>query len=409
MPSVSKCSDPIRAHERLALPDLGRTFDAWHRLVEAGEVRGAGLRAHVRRAWRRSRRSGCRPHAMAVPRLTDQETRGLLDRERALIEAARPYVAALSRAAGAQCHAALLCDRHGRVLDVVGDEAGVHGPGRVPGLGSLLSEAEAGANGIGTTLAEGGSVELVGPEHFLADFHPFTSQGTLLRVEGQVVGVLGIWVRRLERTERVHDILVCAARGIEAELLGRSLADAVQRLAPGAGDDRPLEALRQDMVQLQAAARLRLEVAAQSLGEGGDTVDLLVTAERLIRTFHERAALWRDLVDEESGVARAVLLHEHLGRFVALLGTEAECRGITVERGLMVPVIAHVDPRALSRALLRLFLHAFEMAAEGGRVHVMLVQDERRLSGVIHLAASEHTAHREHRLSLEAPVTEVSR
>lgn len=397
----------MRARAQLTGVELGRTFDAWHCLADTGEVCGSRLRAHVRRAWRRARKRGCWPHALQVQRLPDQEAMRLLDRERALIEAARPYVAALSRAAGAQCHVAVLSDRHGRVLDVVGDDASVHGPERIPGPGALLSEAVAGANGIGTPLAEEDYVELVGPEHFIADFHSFTSQGTPLRVEGQVVGALGIWVKRLERTDRVHDILVCAARGIEAELLGRHLADAVQRLSPAARDQRPLEALRQDIVQLQAAARLRLEVAAQLLGEGGDTVELLVAAERLIRTFHERAILWRDLVDEESGVPCAVRLHEHLGRFVALLGTEAESRGIRVERGPMVPVIAHVDPRALSRALLRLFLHAFDVAAEGGRVHVTLLRDERNLSGVIQLAASGHCAgSREHWLSLEAPASE---
>ena len=407
MPSISRSSEAWnRTGAYVARPDLGRTFEAWYHLARAGEVHGQSLRGHVRRAWLRASKNGCRPHSMRLRRLSDEDTLVLLDHENALIEAARPYVAALSRAAGDAQHAVVLSDCHGRVLDVVGDEDSVRARHRVPGPGDLLSEAVAGANGIGTPLAEGNYVELVGPEHFIAEFHSYTSQGAPLRVEGEVVGVLGMWVKRLESTARVHDILVCAARGIEVELLARHLSASVQRLQPAGDDDRPLEALRQDIVQLQAAARLRLEVAAQLHGEGADTLELLMAAERLIQTFHERATLWRDLVDDESGVPCAVLLHEHLGRFVDLLGTEAETRGVEMEPGPVMPVIANVDSRALSRALLRLFLRALGAAGQGGRVRVTLAHDAGRAAGIVRLQTSSTRVGGAQGFSLEVPAME---
>lgn len=408
MPSISRSSEEwSRGGGYVARPDLGRTFEAWYHLARAGEIQGQSLRLHVLRAWLRASENGCRPESMRLRRLSDEETLVLLDRESALIAGARPYMAALSRAAGDAPHAVVLSDCDGRVLDVVCDEHSVRSRHRVPGPGDLLSESVAGANGIGTPLAEGSYVELVGPEHFIAAFHSYTSQGTPLRVDGQVVGALGMWVRRLESTARVHDILVCAARGIEVELLARHLAASIQRLQPAADDDQPLEALRQDIVQLQAAARLRLEAAARLHGEGADTLELLIAAERLLQTFHQRATLWRDLVDDESGVPCAVLLHDHLDRFMDLLGTEAELRGVKMEPGPVTTVMAHVDSRALSRSLLRVFLRAFAAAGQGGRVRVTLAHDADRAAGVIRLQTSSTSAGGEQAFSLEAPAMEA--
>lgn len=395
MPSVLKRSVLVRAAAYPASLDIGRTFDAWHRLAEMGEVWGANLRAHVRRAWWRSRRSGCCPRSLRMQRLATPEAVRLRDREHALSEAARPYVVALSRAVGALPHAVVLCDRHGRTIDALspepsepGEPSDAHAPEHTPGPGALLAEAAAGANGIGTCLVEGRYAELVGPEHLLAAFHPFSSQGIPIRVDGRVVGALGLWAQGLDQPGALRGMMAGAARGIEVALVGRRLADMVQRLTPATEEHGYLEALRQDVVQLQAAARLRLEMAAEICGMGGDADALLAGSERLIRCFHERASLWRDLVGEEEGAPRTVWLHDHLSRFLALLGTEAQTRGITVERGPMASVLARVNPRALSRALLRLFLHAFDVAAEGGRVHVTLLQDEHGLSGIIQVKAS---------------------
>jgi len=76
----------------------------------------------------------------------------------------------------------------------------------------------------GHPLAEDGYVEIVGPEHFIAGFQQVTCQGIPLRDgAGQVVGALSTSVRRHEVSRRLHDMLLCAAHGIEAELLRASL------------------------------------------------------------------------------------------------------------------------------------------------------------------------------------------
>jgi hypothetical protein len=113
--------------------DLGRTREAWKQFVKLGDVRGQRVRPHVVRAWQRSVAGGCSPYMMKADVLSPRESSALLSQEHPLIDAARPFMAALSRAAGHERHAAMLGDRAGRVLDVLGDEASVHGPEAVQG------------------------------------------------------------------------------------------------------------------------------------------------------------------------------------------------------------------------------------------------------------------------------------
>lgn len=204
-------------------PDRARTLAAWRAFVATGQIPRGELREHIDRAWRRAHAAGCRPDMPRAERLDPLETAQLLEREADLIAAARPYMSALSRAAGDARHAAMLADRDVVLLDVIGDEATVHDPD-FPCPGSRMSEPFAGSNGLGTPIAEGRYVELEGPEHFIEGFHAFTCQGTPLRgADGELAGVLSTSVRSTSASERLREIMLCAAHGIEAELLRRRL------------------------------------------------------------------------------------------------------------------------------------------------------------------------------------------
>jgi sigma-54 dependent transcriptional regulator, acetoin dehydrogenase operon transcriptional activator AcoR len=149
-------------------------FRAHEQYVSIGKLSPALLREPVFRAWERSHLQGASALRAKAIQLEPLETERLLESKKEIILAAQPYLRALSKAAGSVPHAAMLGDAQAIVLDVKGDEQTVHGPVSVPGPGSLLDEGACGANGIGTPLAEGAYAELVGPEHFIGGFHPFT-------------------------------------------------------------------------------------------------------------------------------------------------------------------------------------------------------------------------------------------
>lgn len=342
--------------------------------VARGRLSADLLREPVFRAWERSHLLHADPLRLKADHLDERDTERLLDRERWLIAASQPYMVALSRAAGNERHAAMLGDAEGFVLDVLGDEESVHGPTSVPGPGSLLTEAVAGANGIGTPLSEGGYVELVGPEHFIEGFHPFTCQGIPIHdPESRVIGSISTSVRRPEAGRRIREILLCAAHGIEAELLRGRLEEDVRRvLASGGMDEGLIEKLRQDVVQAQTGARLQVETAARGLSRNRfeGAMRILQLAERSIDSFRRQSALWHNLVSGETGASRPIGLDLIVRDLVELLATEAATGAIDLVVGDLEPATIEADPRAVARTLFGCFLRAFDAARGGGAVQV---------------------------------------
>lgn len=349
--------------------------EAHRRYVSVGKLCPELLREPVFRAWERSHVSGASARRLKAVVLEANETERLLSAEEPLIRAAKPYMRALSQAAGEDHHyAAMLGDSRAVVLDVVGHEQNARGPEGVPVPGSLLAESVSGANGIGSPLAEGGYVEIIGPEHFVEGFHLFTCQGIPLRdPDGAVVGVICVSGRRPQMVQRLREILVCAARGMEVELLRSRIEEDVKRVvATGELDEALLEKLRQDLVQSQAAARLEVELAAKSLGRSRPVeyaTKLLSLAQRSMDSFQRQGALWRDLVSRARGASCVIDLDARLAVLAELLKTEAATSGITIEIEQAdegISVLA--DPQKLSRDLFRAFLFAFDAAQGGGLV-----------------------------------------
>jgi sigma-54 dependent transcriptional regulator, acetoin dehydrogenase operon transcriptional activator AcoR len=278
-------------------------FSAWKKFIEAGNISEAEVSPSVLRAWKRSYEQGCSPFLMKASVLSPNETRQLLEDKKDFLQAAKPYLKALSRAAGNERHAAMLADENAIVLEIIGDEETVRDP-TFPGPGTLLSEELAGANGIGSALAENDYVELIGPEHYIQGFHVYTCQGLPMKSpEGKTIGILSTSVRRIEAAERIHEILICAAHGIEADLLRIRLEKEIANvLSNYKKDERPLEELRQDIVQIQSTARLKLEMAAMvasGTSKGEKVLNLIQAAETLSSQFQRNAILWRDLASDK--------------------------------------------------------------------------------------------------------------
>jgi transcriptional regulator of acetoin/glycerol metabolism len=348
--------------------------EAHTRYLSTGRISADLLRAPILRAWERCHDRGADPRMMRAEVLGPLQAARLFEERRALIAAARPYMTALSQAAGQERHAAMLGDADALVLDVLGDEASVHGPESVPEPGALLSEATAGANGIGSPLAEDGYIEIVGPEHFIGGFHPFSCQGVPLRdASHRVAGVLSVSVRRPEAGERLREILVCAAHGIEAELARERLEEDVRRLVASAEMDAAfIERLRQDIVQSQTATRIKVEAAAISLAKSRieRAAQMIRLAEASIDGFRRQTDLWHSLAAADTGAPGAVALDQMVADLLLLLQTEASIARIAIDAPLREPVLVRADPRRLARVLFRAILRAFDAARDGGSVRV---------------------------------------
>ncbi|MDZ8187630.1 MAG: sigma-54-dependent Fis family transcriptional regulator [Nostoc sp. ChiSLP02] len=354
-------------------------------VLEAGRIyRSIGaipphlLRADIYRAWERSHLQGANPHTLQAERLSSLDTERLLEKHSYLLNAVRPYFRILSQAAGRERHAVMLSNHEAILLDVIGDEQTIHGPEPFPLPGALLSESVAGANGIGTTLAEESYTEIIAAEHFIDGFYPFTCQGTPLRNDkGEIVGVFSISVRNQDTGQRLKEILLCASHGIEAEFLVASLEKNVRDvLASNPDDYEPLENLRQDIIQAHQATRLQLEIISRMLAV--NTLDyamqLLQQAEKSIQIFRSRAKVWRDLASLERSTPQLLVLTDVVQDLVDLLSTEAAIRKIEIVIHFSDPVIVLADLQNLLRQLFSYFVYAFETANKGGTVEVEVIK-----------------------------------
>jgi sigma-54 dependent transcriptional regulator, acetoin dehydrogenase operon transcriptional activator AcoR len=372
-------------------PNRYTNEEVWRHYVVTKSIPDDVLREPIYRAWQRCDQVGASPFVMQAVELRSFQARTLFERERNLIEAARPYMQALSKSAGDERHAAMLGDRNAIVIDVLGDEESVHGPQRVPGLGALLAEQQAGSNGIGSPLAEGGYIELVGPEHFIEGFHPFTCQGLPIKgPDGETAGVLSTSVRRVEASHRIREILFCAARGIEAELIRRQLSLELQNLLAGDPDASLLDRLQQDIVQIHGAARLRLEKAirlARSTRQS-EVPQQVEAANELVMRFQNQSRLWREIASPSTEAPNFHDLERHVKEMSALLATEAAVHGLEIEVHCAIPVQVYADRFELQRTLLRAFLRAFESSTPNTTVPVEVVVDERLMLGIVRFPAS---------------------
>lgn len=261
----------------------------------------------------------------------------------------------------------MLSDGNGRVLKIVADAQTVADP-NFPRAGSLLSENVAGANGIGTAIAEGEYVELVGPEHYIQGFHVFTCQGVpLAGGSGRTAGVLSMSLRRVEAASKIRDILFCASEAAECELLATNLASYIVKAA---SCKKSLEALRQDIVQGIAQARLQIELAAYDIADSEAAALPLETAHELSLKFKRQAAIWRNLADQGAGSPEPIVLTELATDFVALMETEVRVAKVNVNHGRMDTIAVLDDLRALSQRLLGIFLSAVQSSQTDGDIQL---------------------------------------
>ncbi|ACK69521.1 putative phytochrome sensor protein [Gloeothece citriformis PCC 7424] len=332
------------------------------------------LRESTYRAWERSHLQGANPRAMQVEQLSSLELERTVEKQEDLIEAVRPYAQILSQAAGKAHHAVMLSDNRAVLLNLWADDQTLQ-LDSFPHPGALLSEGVAGANGIGTPLAEESYAEIVGTEHFIEGFSPFTCQGIPLRNQkGEILGVFSISVRSFESSWKLKELFFCACAGIESEFILANLkADLLQVLLCNSNDYQVLEKLQQDLVQAHQSARLRMDLSSRMLL--GNRIDyakqLIQQAEQSIEIFRLRANFWRELAASETGKVKTLSIIDSIRNLIELLATEATIRKVVVVAPpLDDPINITVLENSFLRRLLRYFLRAFEEAGAGGTVQL---------------------------------------
>lgn len=178
-----------RQLDRAALSDVRRRF------LKEGIAPGDLVPPEIARSWQRSGAFGLdvdqRPNIEA---LSHQQMREILERNEALVHAARGEIEALHHDVRLTGGIAILSDPHGVILATTGNIDFAERAARVslrPGVD--WNEATIGTNAIGTAIAEQREIAVSGAQHFF-DAHRILSCSAvpILDPAGRVIGVLDL-------------------------------------------------------------------------------------------------------------------------------------------------------------------------------------------------------------------------
>ncbi|MGJ7553253.1 helix-turn-helix domain-containing protein [Variovorax sp. RB3P1] len=210
----------------------------------------ASVDSWIARSWQRCLQAGWRPqNRVSFDPVSQASSRDVVERNRALITAARPVIERLSRAIADTRYFAILTNAQGIVVDVGNLPDGTDAASRyardIGRIGVDLSERAIGTSAIGTALAEQESVWLHRGEHFFDDIGVFSCAGApLFGPRGDCIGMLDLsGVQVIERPELRH-LATLSARSIENTLVMREPCELLLHLAwPGNAGSEATEGL----------------------------------------------------------------------------------------------------------------------------------------------------------------------
>jgi len=190
-----------------------------------GSAGSAPVEPWLLRSWQRCLTAGHRPdQRVAFDTVTRASIQEAQERQRALIGAARPVLARLSRAIADTRYFAILTDARGMVIDVGdlpgGSDEATRRARDIGRVGVDLSERAVGTTAIGAVLAEQAPVWLHRAEHFFDDTGIYSCAGApLFGPQGDCIGMLDLTgVQVVERPELRH-LAALSARSIENALV----------------------------------------------------------------------------------------------------------------------------------------------------------------------------------------------
>lgn len=174
--------------------------DGWDRIEKCWEnfINGRlgdieGLRPEIADAWQRCADAGVDPRAgLSSWTLDETSLQAMLNRNRELIDIARPIMGKLHQFVAGSGFVVLLADSHGYLMAASGDRnilAQSKDINFQPG--ACWREDEIGNNGVGTALTLQRPVQVSGAEHYCEKHHAWTCSGTpIFDEQHQLLGIL---------------------------------------------------------------------------------------------------------------------------------------------------------------------------------------------------------------------------
>lgn len=284
------------------LDDLRQDRDAYLRDGQAP----AKVRPMVLESWERSRSYGVHPAQLRRQEVAPEKLGNARQQSAALIAAAQPFLDLVHGTLAEEPHIVALADSNGLILRLLSG----------PGLenvdldatnlveGASWDEGDIGCNGVGTCLATGEPVILIGPEHFQESYVGWTCIGAPIRNEaGVIVGALDLSVPNEHAHVHGWGWALALARGIESSLARERVARVTEIEQVAVEAERPLRSVT-----------ATFDLLATKLGTSPTHTDFLEEARAALQAAEQdREARIRELETalRERSRAEQALAREH--------------------------------------------------------------------------------------------------
>ncbi|MGH4138151.1 sigma-54-dependent Fis family transcriptional regulator [Clostridium sp.] len=193
----------------------------WQLFVSKGILKQNGLRDIISESWERSKLYGIDPFKQDFPvELTEDDLKKKYKEFLPLLETAKSFMQTLYNLIQNSGFMIRLTDRDGYVLDHIGEDSLLRKHRfQILQDGYNIKEEVIGTNAIGLSLIYGEPIQVLGGEHYLHEYHNWTSSACPIKDEkGEILGVLSI----TGNNEFVHPhtlgMVVAAAKAIEKEM-----------------------------------------------------------------------------------------------------------------------------------------------------------------------------------------------
>jgi signal transduction histidine kinase len=214
-------------------------------------------------SWERSRAAGLDPEQPAYCRVPEDELRARLHASHDFVETAGPHLPWVSEFLGDIPHVVVVADPAAVVLHSIGSEDMRVRWCLLPGCD--WSEQRMGTNGVGTALATGAPIAIVGDQHYCKQFATITCLGAPIVVEGKLMGVIDLSISVEYANPRFLHLITHAAHVISQHMLA---GVALERADVLAGRLRRLH----DLARTLARTLSRSEVADVVVGHAFDAL-----------------------------------------------------------------------------------------------------------------------------------------
>ena len=167
-------------------------LDTWHNFaVEQKDSDLSSLRDIIAESWKRCRKLNINPHTPGINTISDAELEQRRLRKQELLSASMPHLHKLYKFISQSRTTISLTDEDGVVLESFYNSE-LEKMSDFPRPGTVHLESKCGTNGIGTSLATGKPLQIIGAEHWLQDNHNWFCNTVPITRHNDIIGTLNL-------------------------------------------------------------------------------------------------------------------------------------------------------------------------------------------------------------------------